>query len=187
MASKQFSGLAIRSARAAVVLALATPPGGCAVALRTHYLRIAEGLSSPILTEGIRVSPERFSRLELESACRAVRPLARLTSSLRSLDLRVGDSFSLSTLSVVAVDAADGIVPSVPIAIEASDANPPVLALRSDGPDLHQGRLLAVGRGKFQVRVLGLCPTYAREVTVTGRVHEIPPERPPLPWIGRAR
>lgn len=180
MGSKPFSDLVIGPARAVVILALAIPLGGCAVARKTQYLRVAEGRSSPVLTEGIRLSPERFSALELESACRAVRPLARLTSPLRSLDLRVGDSFSLRMLSVVAVDPADVIVASVPIAIEASDANPPVLALRSDDPDLYQ-RLVAVGGGTFRLRILGLCPTSARDVTVTGRVHEIPRERPSLP------
>ena len=70
---------------------------------------------------------------------------------------------------IVAVSA-DIALPDVPIIIEAEETNPPVLPLRSDGPDLKQGRIYPLGRGVFRVRVRTLCRGSAAELTITGRV-----------------
>lgn len=153
------------------VLVAVTFLAGCAARRPDpYYVRIAEGLTSPTLTEGIRVAPGMFSAAELAQACRGLRPIARLETASSSLDLQVGERFPLTMLSVVAVDAADVAMRGVPIAIEAEDLQPPVLQLRSDDPDVNQGRLSALNRGRFRLRIWTMCATPGAETTITGRV-----------------
>jgi hypothetical protein len=133
-------------------------------------VRIAEGLSSPTLAEGIRVAGRMFSAYELMRACRDPRSVARLETATTSLDLQVGERFPLGSLSIVAVNFADAAMLAVPIAIEAEDRSPPVLQLRSDNPDLNQGQLYSLNSGAFRLRIRTLCGTPGAEATISGRV-----------------
>src|SRR5687768_11668474 len=100
------------------------------------YVRVAEGLSSPTLSEGIAVAPRMLPAPLLSEACEDPRIVRRLETPTETLSLRVGERFPLNTLAIVAVNAADeAMVPPIPIAIEALDTVPPVLELRSDDPD----------------------------------------------------
>ena len=74
------------------------------------------------------------------------------------------------TLSIVAVNRANEVMTRIPIAIEALDTSPPVLELRSDDPDLNQGRLRAVRTGPFRIRVRALCGLDPAYTFVTGTV-----------------
>jgi hypothetical protein len=140
---------------------------GCAS--RT-YVRIAEGLTAPTPTEAIRVAPRMFTPSELAQACQDPRPVARLQSPMKSLDLQVGERFALSELNVVAVNFADVAMGGVPIVIEASEGSPPVLQLRSDDRDLSQGRIYSLNSGTFQLRIRTICSGTAAQTTVVGRV-----------------
>ena len=160
------------------VLAAVTVLAGCAsrtpqqptAPQQRYYVRIAEGLTSPTLAEGIRVAPRMFAAPELMQACRDPRSVARLETATRSLDLQVGERFPLGGLSIVAVNFADVAMLAVPIAIEAEDLSPPVLQLRSDNPDLNEGQLYSLNRGTFRLRIRTLCGTPGAEATIRGRV-----------------
>lgn len=128
---------------------------GCASS--RHYVQIAEGLSSPSVTEGIQVAPRMFSPPQLVEACRNTLPVARLKVEPAILELTQGNLYSLSSLTVVAVNGADVAVPGVPIVLEAEDTTPPVLQLRSDDPDLDEGRVRVIGTGRFRMRVRTTC------------------------------
>ena len=133
-------------------------------------MRIAEGLTAPTLTEGIRVAPRMFASSELAQACGNPRPVARLQTPTKLLELQIGERFALSTLNVVAVNFADVAMGGVPIVIEATDSSPTVLQLRSDDPDLNQGRLYSLNSGVFSLRIRTLCGGPAVETTIQGRV-----------------
>jgi hypothetical protein len=154
--------------RSLLVLAVATIFAGCASA--RHYVQIAEGLSSPTVTEGIRVAPRMFSPSQFVEACRTAVPVARLEVEPDLLDLVLGNLYSLDSLTVVAVDGADIAVPGVPIVLEAEDTSPPVLQLRSDDPDLDQGRLRAIAPGEFRMRIRTTCGMPQAETIIRGRV-----------------
>lgn len=158
-----------------LVLVGVTLAAGCASRTpqrppQSHYVPIAEGLSSPTLAEGIRVAPRMFAAPELMRACRDPRSVARLETATRFLDLQVGERFPLSSLRVVAVNFADVAMTAVPIVIEADDFSPPVLQLRSDNPDLNQGQLYSLNSGAFRLRIRTLCGTPGAETTIRGRV-----------------
>ena len=142
---------------------------GCASRART-YVTIAEGLTAPTLTEGIRVAPRMFAASQLVEACQYPRRVARLQVPSRVLSLQVGERFALSTLNVVAVNFADVAMDAVPIVIEATDFSPPVLQLRSDDPELSQGRLYSLNSGTFRLRIRTICAGPAAETTIVGRV-----------------
>jgi hypothetical protein len=133
-----------------------------------YYVPIAEGLTSPTLAETIRVAPRMLSAPDLMQACRTPRTVARLETATRSLDLQVGERFSLGSLSIVAVNAGDEAMLAVPIVIEAEDASPPILQLRSDNPDLQNGQLYPLNAGRFRLRIRTLCGTPGAEMTIVG-------------------
>ena len=153
--------------RVAAVL-LAAGVTGC-VSTR-HYVQIAEGLSSPSLTEGIRVAPRMFSAPQLVEACRTAVPVSRLKVAPPTLELVQGNLYQLSSITVVAVNAADIAVPGIPIVLEAEDTNPPVLRLRSDDLDLDAGRIRVIGPGRFRMRIRTTCGLPQTETIVEAHV-----------------
>jgi hypothetical protein len=152
-----------------VVLA-AVVSAGCAARVPRAYVRIAEAFTAPSLSEGIRVAPRMFAAPELMRACQYPRTVDRLEVSSRELDLQVGERLPLSTLTIVAVNAADVAMDNVPIVIEAEDFSPPVLQLRSDDPELNQGVLSSLNGGRFRLRIRTLCGIPGAETTIRGRV-----------------
>ena len=136
---------------------------------KPYFVPIAEGLTSSTLAENIRVAPRMFSAPDLVRACRDPRTVARLETVTGTLGLQVGERFALSSLRIVAVNAADEAMPAVPIAIEAEDASPPVLQLRSDDPELQKGQLYPLNAGRFRLRIRTLCGTPGAETTIVGR------------------
>jgi hypothetical protein len=111
-----------------------------------------------------------FTAPELVQACAAARPVARLRVAPDRLDLRVDERFPLARLSVVAINGADVVVPAVPVVFEADEVLPAVLQLRSDDPDLNQGRIHSVAAGRFRIRVRTICGTAGAEAAIQGRV-----------------
>lgn len=146
-----------------VAPALSTAP-------RSYFVHVAEALTSPTMTEPMRVAPRMFSAYQVSEACGTPRRIQRLEAPTRSVSLRVGDRLTLSTLRVVAVNDGNVAVPDVPIVLEAEELNPPVLELRSDDVELEQGRLKTVGSGTFHIRVRTLCSATNAELTITGIV-----------------
>lgn len=135
------------------------------------YVRVAEGLTSPTLTQGIDVAPRMLSSPQLVNACQVPRLVRRLETPTTSLELRVGERFPLNTLAIVAVNAADeAVLPAVPIAIEALETTPPVLQLQSDDPDLDQARIYPLNTGRFTLRVRTLCGVRPATLTIDGVV-----------------
>ncbi len=94
-------------------------------------MRIAEGLTSPSLTETMQIAPRMFGPFQLAEACQTPRRIARLETPSRTLDLRVGDPLTLNTLRVVAVSDGGQAFPGVPVVIEAEEVNPPAVRLAS--------------------------------------------------------
>ena len=139
---------------------------------RSYYVTVAEGLTSPSMSESMRVAPRMFSAPDLADACQSPRRVARLEAPARTLDLRVGDQLALSTLRVVAVGEAGAALSAVPVVIEAEELNPALVQLRSDDADLNEGRLRTVGSGTFRVRVRTLCTTTPADLIIVGRVIE---------------
>ena len=152
-----------------VCLWLALLVTGCAARDR-YFVTVAEGLTSPTITEGIRVAPRMFSAPALVDACRTTTPVDRLEVAPRTLELLRGSRYSLSSLSVVAVNRSDIAVPGLPIVLEVEDRDPPILQLHADDPDLDEGRMLAVGTGEFRVRVRTICGNPYAETVITGVV-----------------
>ena len=135
-----------------------------------YYVRVAEGLTSPSLTETMQVAPRMFGASDLTEACQSPQRIARLEAPTRTVELRVGDRLALNTLRVVAVGEAGAAVADVPVAIEVEELSPPVMQLRSDDPDLNAGRLLSVGSGRVRMRVRTLCTSTPAELNITARV-----------------
>ena len=156
--------------RTRIVVALACLASGCAARGDRYFVRIAEGLTSPTLGEGIRVAPRMFSVPTLMDACKLVVPVDRLEVEPDTLQLTVGNRYELNTLTVIAVDGRDVAVPAQPIVLEVEETDPPVVQLRSDDPDLNVGRLLAIGTGTFRMRVRTICGRSALEKEIQGRV-----------------
>jgi len=152
------------------LLAAVTVAGGCSLRPSIFYVRVAEGLTAPSLAEGIRVAPRMFAPSQIVAACRIPRAVARLEAASEVLDLQVGERFALTSLRIVAVNAANLSMPDVPITIEAEDMNPPVLQLRSDDPDLDHGRIHPLNAGIFRMRIRTMCGSPGVEMTITGRV-----------------
>jgi hypothetical protein len=143
---------------------------GCALKRDRHFVRIAEGLTSPTISEGIRVAPRMFSAPTLVDVCKSATSVDRLKVSPETLELSRGNRYSLSSLTVIAVNGADITVPGLPIVLEVEDREPPVLQLRSDDPDLNEGRVLAIGTGSFRMRVRTICGEPFVETVIEGRV-----------------
>lgn len=122
-----------------------------------YFVTIAEGLTSATLTEGIRVAPRMFSAPQLTEACRDPRVVERLEVAPERLEMAQDGRYSLNSISVVAVNGADLAMAGIPIVLEAEEITPPVILLRSDDPDLNQGRLHAVRVGRFRMRVRTIC------------------------------
>ncbi|MBI4484511.1 MAG: hypothetical protein HY655_00730 [Acidobacteria bacterium] len=135
-----------------------------------YYVLVAEGLSAPTLTEPMRVIPRGFNIFQRTEACATVRPVARLETPLRLLGFRVGERVPLSALNVVAVNAADVAVRDVPLAIEAEEVSPPIVQLQSSDPDLNQGRLNPIAKGRFRIRVRTICAPQPVETILTAHV-----------------
>ena len=135
-----------------------------------YYVQVAEGLSSPTLTEGIRVAPRLFSASQLVEACKDPRIVERLDVAPNPLEMREDGRYALNTLSVVAINGADVAMANVPIVLEAEEVSPPVVQLRSDDPDINAGRLHALRTGLFQMRIRTMCGTPHVEKIILGRV-----------------
>ena len=150
-----------------LVLACIATSVSCA---KGPYVRVAEGLTSPSLTEAMQVAPRMFGASDLTRACQSPRRIARLEAPARALELRVGDRLALNTLRVVAIGEAGAALSDVPVVIEVEELNPPLVQLRSDDPDLNAGRLLSVGSGTFRMRVRALCTSTPAELNMTARV-----------------
>jgi hypothetical protein len=154
-------------ARLLVLTCTAMSAAACA---KGYYVRVAEGLTAPSLTETMQVAPRMFAASDLTSACRSPRRITRLEAPARTLELRVGERLALNTLRVVAVGEAGTAVTDVPVVIEVEELSPPVMQLRSDDPDLNAGRLLSVGSGIVRMRVRTLCTSRPAELNITARV-----------------
>lgn len=139
------------------------------------YVRIAEALTSPTAAEPLRVFPRGFAPSQLVEACREPRSVARLETVVRTLDLQVGERFALSGLTVVAVNFANVAMEDVPIVIEVQDFVPPVFQLRSDDPELNQGRLYSLNSGFVRLRISTLCSGPGVEATIPVRVLPLVP------------
>lgn len=139
-------------------------PGG------PYFVVVAEGLTSPTLTEGIRVARRQFAASQLVEACRDPRIAERLEVAPNPLEMRADGRYALNSLSVVAIDGADVAMEALPIVLEAEETNPPMIALRSDDPDLNAGRLHALRAGTFQLRIRTMCGTPHAERIILGRV-----------------
>jgi hypothetical protein len=150
-----------------VVACAALVAGACAPA---HYVRVAEALTVPTLSDTIRASHE-LTDAERVRACQQPVRVARLEVSPSRLEMMTGGRYELSSLSIVAIDEAGVSVPRVPIVLEAEETVPSRVQLRSEDPDLADGRLVAVEPGKFHVRIRTICPVgEAAEKVITGRV-----------------
>jgi hypothetical protein len=134
---------------------------------RDYYVRVAEALTSASANEEMSVAPRMFAAPELVQACQEPQRIARLEAPSRTLQLHVGDRLALSTLRVVAVSAANVAMPRVPVVIEAQERTPPIAHLRSDDPDINEGILLTVARGRFRIRVRTMCTNDAAEMIIT--------------------
>jgi hypothetical protein len=137
---------------------------------RAYYVRVAEGLTSPSLTETMQVAPRMFGASDLATACQSPRRIARLEAPARTLELRVGERLELNSLRVVAVGDAGAVLTEVPVGIEVEELNPALVQLRSDDPDLNAGRLLSVGSGTVRIRVRTLCTSTPVQLNITARV-----------------
>ena len=137
---------------------------------RAYYVRVAEGLTSPSLTEAMQVAPRMFGAPDLTRVCQSPRRIARLEAPARTVELRVGERLTLNTLRVVAVGDAGTVLTEVPVGIEVEELNPPLVQLRSDDPDLNAGRLLSVGPGIVRMRVRALCTSTPAELNLTARI-----------------
>jgi hypothetical protein len=135
-----------------------------------EYVRIAEGLSSPTITEAIRVAPRGFAPSQLVQACKNPRSVARFDTPLKTIDLQVGERFALTGLSIVAVSFADVAMEDVPITLEAQEFFPPVLQLRSDDPELNMGVLYSLNTGTARMRIRTLCSGPGVETTIVFRI-----------------
>ena len=156
-------------ARFGLSLWLAVGLSACAARDR-YFVQIAEGLTSPTITQGIRVAPRMFSAPALGDVCQKAVVVKRLEVAPGSLELTRGTPYSLNSLSVVAVDRSDVAVPDVPIVLEVEDREPPVVALRSDNSDLNEGRLVGVDAGGFRMRIRTMCGTPYVEKVLEGVV-----------------
>lgn len=151
-----------------VVGSLALSAAACAPA--THYVRVGEALTAPTLAETIRVE-RQFTDAERVQACRRPVRIARLEVAPSRLELVSGTRYELNSLSVVAVDEAGRAVDRVPVILEAEEATPSRVRLRSDDPDLAGGRLVAQEPGAFHLRIRTMCPIGpTAERVVDGRV-----------------
>ena len=161
-------------ALAASGCAASSPVGRAVPALvtggRPYFIAIGQGLTAASQTEAMQVAPGTFPAYQMNEACRTPRRIERLEAPARTIDLRVGDRLTLSTLRVVAVNNANRVVPGVPVAFDAEELTPPVLSLRSDDPDLAQGRIAAVAPGRYRVRVRTLCTNDSVDLMITGNV-----------------
>jgi hypothetical protein len=134
------------------------------------FALVAEGLTAPSLTEPMRVAPRMFSALQLTAVCQTPRRIGRLEAPARTVELRVGDRLTLSSLNIVAISDANVAVTDVPVAFDVEERTPPIVSLRSDDPDLNAGRLLTLAEGRFRVRVRTICVNDPAEVMINGRV-----------------
>jgi hypothetical protein len=160
--------------KSAALMVVAVLAAGCAAArqqyLTRHYVRVADALTSSTLGENLRVVPGALAAIRFNDVCRTAVPIARLVVVPRALDLVRGTTVSLSSFSVVALDGGGVVVRDQPIAIEVLDAAPPVLQLRSDDPDVAEGRLRAISSGGFKVRFRSICGMPYRQVEIAGQV-----------------
>jgi hypothetical protein len=137
-----------------------------AQARRSHYVRVADALTAATLAEPMRVAPRMFSPYPLSEACRRPARIDRLEAPSRTIEMRAGDRLALASLRVVAVSDANAAVAGVPVAIEAEERDPSPVLLRSDDPDLNEGRLHAVSAGTFRLRIRTLCAAVNAAFTI---------------------
>jgi hypothetical protein len=153
-----------------LLVALLSSAGAAPAAAQARtFVVIAEGLTAPTLSEGIRVVPKMFAPSQLVAACREPQHIRRLITSSSRLELQIGERLPLESLNIVAVNHANVAVGGVPISIEAEDRVPAVLQLRSDDPDLNNSRIFPLERGRFRLRVRTLCAAPpAAELIING-------------------
>ena len=138
---------------------------------RAYYVRVAEGLTSPSLTETMQVAPRMFGASDLTTACQSPRRIARLEAPPAPWSCASASRVvRVHTLRVVAVGEAGTPMADVPVAIEVEELNPPLVQLRSDDPDLNAGRLRSIGSGTVRMRVRTLCTSTPAELKITARV-----------------
>ncbi len=139
----------------------------------THYVQVAEALSSSTLSEPIRVAPVAFTDFQRVEVCKNPLRIHRLDVAPTKLEMKSGTRYDLRSLSVVAMDEREVGVPGVPVVIEVEDTTPSHVQLRADDPDIRQGHLLALEPGEFHVRVRTVCMVPpVPETVVYGRVTE---------------
>jgi len=156
---------------------------GCALSRPSRfYVRIADALTSPSLTEPLHLVPWQFTLTEFTRVCPDVRPVARLETAYQAVELKVDERFPLAALSVVAIDPDDRALLDVPIFLEIENGAPPAILVRSDDADLNRGWVFALGAGTFRIRIQTLCGPRA-ETIIPGRVisRTSPPAVTPSP------
>jgi hypothetical protein len=154
-----------------LVLGMTVALQGCALVLpQRHYVQVADAVSSPTLTEGIQITPRKFTVYELRQACLDSQPVVRFNVVPAQLELRADGRYLLNTLAVVAVNASDEAVPRIPIMLEAEEVVPPVVEVRSDDADIDQGWLRATRVGRFRLRIRTLCNSSQVDMVIRGQV-----------------
>ncbi len=144
---------------------------GCALVLpQRHYVQLADAVSSPSLTEGIRVTPRRFTGYELRQACLDSQPVVRLKVAPTQLELRPDGRYLLNTLAIVAINKSEQVVPSIPLMLEVEEVVPPVVSVRSDDPDIDSGLLRASRVGRFRMRIRTMCDLSPVDTVIPGEV-----------------
>jgi hypothetical protein len=111
-----------------------------------------------------------MTAFQFTDACRAATPISRFDLAPSMFEMNAGGRYSLETLSVVGVDAANVAVANIPFVIEAEETSSPVIALRSDDADVRNGVLRALAPGTFKVRIRTTCGMPYVETTLIGKV-----------------
>lgn len=154
-----------------LVLSMTVVLQGCALVLpQRHYVQVADAVSSRTLTEGIQVTPRRFTIYELQHACVDSQPVARLKVAPVRLELRPNGLYQFNTLAVVAINDGDQAVPGIPLMLEVEEVVPPVVEVRSDDTDIDAGLLRATRIGRFRLRIRTMCNLSRVETVIRGQV-----------------
>lgn len=108
-----------------------------------------------------------FSVPDMPVRCAQAEKVTRLRATTRTVQLRVGRLFPLSTLKVVALESSGSVVPQVPVAVEVEDVSPSILDFPSDhlqfGP-------VPIRPGNFKFRVRTICEGTGAEIMVKAHV-----------------
>ena len=136
------------------------------------FVHVAEGYTSGGVDDGIVAARRLFSAPDFEQICSPVQSPARLVPKTSNpLRLQRGQWFTFETLTVLAVDAANHVVPRVPISIEVEEHHPELLSLRSDL--IGDGRVMAIRAGRFRLRISTICSGHRAAVTIDAEVVDL--------------